>query len=238
MSLTWLSQHCPFPAPDQALEEPSGLLAAGADLSSQRLISAYRQGIFPWFMDDSPLLWWSPNPRCILSSKNYQPARSLRKAYRQEDWQLSVNRCFNATIQGCAAPRSYAADTWITPDMQAAYLRLHRLGWAHSIEVWRNDELVGGLYGVSVGRIFCAESMYSRCSNASKIAIWALMALGKQWSWDLVDAQMENPHLMQLGAELLPRADYLARLKTAVTFALPDWYLAESVLTQQGFRIR
>lgn len=238
MSLTWLSQHCPFPAPDQALEEPSGLLAAGADLSPQRLISAYRQGIFPWFMDDSPLLWWSPNPRCILSSTNYQPSRSLRKAYRQGNWHVSVNRCFKSIIQGCAAPRPYAADTWITPDMQAAYLRLHRLGWAHSIEVWRNNELVGGLYGISVGRIFCAESMYSRCSNASKVAIWALMTLAKQWSWDLVDAQMENPHLLQLGAELLPRADYLASLKIATTYALPNWHLAESILAQQGFRIR
>jgi len=238
MSLTWLSQHSPFPAPDQALEEPPGLLAAGGDLSTQRLINAYRQGIFPWYMDDSPLLWWSPDPRCVLNPAHYQPARSLRKAYRQAHWQISVNRCFKATIEGCAAPRSYADSTWITADMQAAYLRLHRLGWAHSIEIWRNDELVGGLYGVSVGRVFCAESMYSRCSNASKMAIWALMTLAKQWSWDMVDAQMENPHLLQLGAELLPRADYLDTLKTAVKYALPDWRLAESVLTQQGFRIR
>lgn len=238
MSLTWLSPNSPFPAPEQALEDPPGLLAVGGDLSPQRLISAYRQGIFPWFMDDSPLLWWSPDPRCILSSTHYQPARSLRKAHRQGNWQVSVNRCFLSTIKGCAAPRAYATDTWITPDMQEAYLRLHRLGWAHSIEVWCDNELVGGLYGVSVGKVFCAESMYSCCSNASKIAIWALMTLATAWSWEVVDAQMENPHLMQLGAELLPRADYLARLKAAVIFTLPDWRLAESVLMQQGFRIR
>ena len=184
MSLTWLSPNSPFPAPEQALEDPPGLLAVGGDLSPQRLISAYRQGIFPWFMDDSPLLWWSPDPRCILSSTHYQPARSLRKAHRQGNWQVSVNRCFLSTIKGCAA------------------------------------------------------SMYSRSSNASKIAIWALMTLATAWSWEVVDAQMENPHLMQLGAELLPRADYLARLKAAVIFTLPDWRLAESVLMQQGFRIR
>jgi leucyl/phenylalanyl-tRNA--protein transferase len=238
MSLTWLNQYSPFPAPNQALEDPPGLLAAGGDLSPQRLINAYRQGIFPWYMDDSPLLWWSPDPRCILDPSHYQPARSLRKAYRQANWSISVNRCFKATIEGCAGPRSNADGTWITADMQAAYLRLHRLGWTHSIEVWRTDELVGGLYGVSVGTAFCAESMYSRCSNASKMAIWALMTLAKQWSWCFVDTQMENPHLLQFGTELLPRDEYLARLNAAVANPLPDWRLAESALAQQGFCIR
>ncbi len=238
MSLTWLSAHSPFPAPTQALDDPPGLLAVGADLSPQRLLSAYQQGIFPWFMDDSPLLWWSPDPRCVFRPENYRPARSLVKAHRRLNWAISVNRCFKGIIAGCAAPRDYADSTWITPDMQAAYLALHRLGRAHSIEVWLDNQLVGGLYGIAIGRVFCAESMFSRCSNASKVAIWALMTLGRQWQWSLVDAQMENTHLMQLGAQLLPRADYLVTLKKASTFALADWRQAESILTTQGFQIR
>lgn len=235
--LPWLAGDSPFPDPSTARVDPPGLLAAGGDLSPQRLRAAYRNGIFPWSMPGAPLLWWSPDPRCVFRPADFRPSRSLRKALRQPGWQLSVDRAFAAVVAGCAAPRRDSDDTWITGDMAAAYERLHRLGEAHSVEVWRDGALVGGLYGVGCGRLFCAESMFSRVSNASKLALWALLDLARAWRLPLVDAQLENPHLLSLGADRLPRRHYLITLETVRDLPAPDWTTAEARLACAGFPV-
>lgn len=235
IQLPWLDQSLVFPTPEQALREPDGLLAAGGDLSPQRLLAAYRGGIFPWFSESDPILWWSPDPRCVFYPKNFTPSRSLRKSLRNTPWRTSVDHAFAAVIERCAAPRAYADDTWISDDIIAGYCALHASGHAHSIEVWHDDELVGGLYGVSVGGLFCGESMFSVKTDASKIAFWALMCIARDADWPVVDAQFENPHLMSLGADMVPRTTYLAHLEQARDLPGYDWAQAGAALQRAEF---
>ncbi|MBN2358545.1 MAG: leucyl/phenylalanyl-tRNA--protein transferase [Deltaproteobacteria bacterium] len=196
-----------FPPVTAALE--SGLLAAGGDLGQERLLYAYRHGIFPWYNEGDPIFWFSPDPRTVFVPDQLRISRSLRKRLRQRPYQVTVDRDFAAVIAGCAAPRARADGTWITDDMRAAYNALHRAGHAHSIECWQGGALVGGLYGVAVGKIFCGESMFSRRPDASKIALVHLCQLG----FALIDGQVPNPFLSQMGALEMPRGDYLALLE-------------------------
>ncbi len=200
-----------FPNPELALSEPNGLLAIGGDLSSERLLAAYRQGIFPWF-DEEPILWWSPDPRTILTVDSVHISTSLKKAIRQNDFEVRADENFTQVIQACAAPRKDANGTWITKEMQNAYIRLHELGYAHSIEVYSQETLVGGIYGISLGRLFFGESMFSRKTNASKIALVYLAEQLKQWNFEFIDCQMWSPHLASLGATTITRKVFLEKL--------------------------
>jgi leucyl/phenylalanyl-tRNA---protein transferase len=197
-----------FPDTVEALAEPDGLLAAGGDLTPERLLIAYRSGIFPWFSDGQPILWWAPDPRSILYPKRLKISRSLRKTLKREPFRLTVDRAFESVIRACAAPRGNQAGTWITDSMIEAYGTLHRHGHAHSIECWATNELVGGLYGVAIGRVFFGESMFSRTTDASKVAIVTLSRQLSQWGYQLIDCQVHNPHLASLGAETIPREDF------------------------------
>lgn len=213
-----------FPPADAALDEPNGLLAVGGDLSPKRLLQAYRHGIFPWFNDGDPICWWSPDPRCVFLTADWQPSRSLAKRLRQGRFRFSVDRCFTRVMEACAAPRHYADGTWIQPDFISNYTELHRQGHAHSIEAWNSrDELVGGLYGLNLGRLFFGESMFSRETNASKAAFAYLMQLCRYWDVPLVDGQVENDHLLSLGALLMPRREFLGWLEQAADLPAPDW---------------
>ncbi|HET7556458.1 MAG TPA: leucyl/phenylalanyl-tRNA--protein transferase [Rhodanobacteraceae bacterium] len=215
-----------FPDPAQALHDPNGLLAFGGDLSSQRLVAAYSQGIFPWYSEGDPLLWWSPDPRCVFATDGVHVSRRLRRTLKKSDWTLSMDRAFSRVMRECAAPRWHESGTWITGDMLAAYTRLHELGHAHSLEVWDGGALVGGIYGVGIGRMFSAESMFSRVTDASKAALVALCRTLHGWGFPLLDAQVPNPHLQRMGAIPIPREDYLRRLRTLVAQSGPaDWRL-------------
>lgn len=213
--LTWLQRDSlDFPQLNKALREPNGLLAAGGDLRPERLIQAYRHGCFPWFQDGQPILWWSPDPRTVLLPYELHVSRSLAKVLRQGRYQVSFDQAFADVIRACAAPRSYAAETWITSPMQDAYLELHRSGIAHSVEVWRDGELVGGLYGLAMGQLFFGESMFSRADNASKVGFATLVERLKAWGFVLIDCQMPTEHLLSLGARTISRdefARYLSR---------------------------
>lgn len=198
-----------FPDPRKALNDPNGLLAFGGDLSPRRLLAAYAQGIFPWFNEDEPLLWWSPDPRCVFHTDTLQPNRSLRRLLARVDWQVTVDRAFRDVVEACAAPRAGQSGTWIVPPMVEAYARLHTMGYAHSVEVWEHGRLVGGIYGIAVGRLFCGESMFSRESGGSRVAIMSLARLLRLWDFPWIDAQVTNPHLLSLGAVEYPRAQFL-----------------------------
>ncbi|WP_019626838.1 leucyl/phenylalanyl-tRNA--protein transferase [Thioalkalivibrio sp. ALJT] len=216
ITLPWLDpEHpeAPFPDPAHALVEPNGLLAAGGDLSVPRLLNAYRSGVFPWFEAGQPILWWSPDPRAVLEPRHFRLRRSLRKTLRNRGYTVSFDRAFEAVIHACAAPRDYADGTWITTSMQQAYIALHRSGHAHSVEVWDGPRLIGGLYGVAVGRLFCGESMFSRERDASKIALAWLSRHLVAWAWPLVDVQMETEHLRSLGSITLPRREFITRIR-------------------------
>jgi leucyl/phenylalanyl-tRNA---protein transferase len=207
------ARRCEFPSPSLALRDPNGLLALGGDLSTERLLAAYSSGVFPWFDDDrGPLLWWSPDPRAVLFPDDLHISRRLQRRIRAAGFTVTLDQAFKDVVAGCAAPRSRATGTWITGRMQRAYQRLHRAGYAHSIEVWREDSLIGGLYGVSLGRMFFGESMFSREPDASKVALTALMRQIEAWGFMLLDCQVMNPHLQSLGAREIPRSDFLARL--------------------------
>jgi leucyl/phenylalanyl-tRNA--protein transferase len=212
-----------FPPAHQALAEPDGLLAMGGDLSPERLVRAYRAGIFPWYSEDQPILWWSPDPRWVLYPERAVASRSMAKLLRQGRFAFSFDQAFAQVIAACSQPRAGAADTWITDEMQAAYGELHRLGVAHSVEAWQDGCLVGGLYGVAVGRVFFGESMFHRASNASKAAFLHLLACLRQWGYALVDCQVHTAHLQSLGAEPIPRTHFLQLLQG---------YCAESPLAQ------
>jgi leucyl/phenylalanyl-tRNA--protein transferase len=214
-TITWLSPHdAPewFPPPEQALEEPAGLLAAGGDLSPQRLIAAYRQGIFPWYSPGQPVLWWSPDPRAVLFPEEFRLTRSLAKTLRNGGFEPSMDRDFVGVIDGCAAPRPASPGTWITSEMRAAYLELHRLQHAHSIEIWRAGALTGGLYGVRLGGVFFGESMFSRARDASKAALAHLVAVCRRNSLTVIDCQLPSRHLASLGARTIPRVQFQALL--------------------------
>lgn len=204
--VVWLEDaSSPFPPVRSALQHPNGLLAAGGELSSARLISAYRQGIFPWFNPGEPILWWSPNPRCVVYPKDIHISKSLRKSIRRADVNVTFDQAFTQVIHACAEPRSYQQGTWISPEMIAAYTELHHQGFAHSVEVWDGNNLVGGLYGLSMGSLFFGESMFSKQTNASKIAFSFLCVQLQQWGFNLIDCQVHNEHLESLGAKLIER---------------------------------
>ena len=207
-----------FPAAERALAEPNGLLAVGGDLNTDWLVTAYQHGVFPWFDDDNgPLLWWSPDPRAVLFPEQLKVSRSLAKRSRNAGFQVTLDTVFSQVIEGCAEARARAdeqpAGTWITRNMIDAYVELHQLGLAHSVEVWLEGDLVGGLYGVSLGRMFFGESMFSRARDASKVALVSLCDQLRQWDYPLIDCQVSNPHLLSLGAVELPRTEFIAKIE-------------------------
>ena len=211
--LTWLKRDSlTFPPLTKALQEPNGLLAAGGDLSPDRLIEAYRHGCFPFFFKGQPLLWWSPDPRTVLFPEELHVSRSMAKLLRQQRYQVTFDRDFASVIRACAAPRSYVNDTWISTDIQNAYIELHERGYAHSVEVWDNGNLVGGLYGLAIGQLYFGESMFSRADNASKFGFITLAKQLQAWGFVMIDCQMPTEHLHSLGARSISRqqfADYL-----------------------------
>lgn len=214
-AITWLNPHDPpdaFPPVARAIREPDGLLAAGGDLSPARLQAAYRRGIFPWFSRGQPILWWSPDPRTILIPKKMKVSRSLGKSIRNSGFEIKLDTAFEAVMRACGDKELRSEGTWIGHDMCIAYGKLHQLGLAHSVEVWRGNELVGGLYGVALGHIFYGESMFSRARDASKVALKALCDELIHRNFELVDCQMATPHLMSLGAQLMPRREFTAIL--------------------------
>lgn len=225
LRVPWLGERpdSPFPHPSQSLTHPDGLLAVGGDLHPMRLISAYRAGIFPWFSEGEPPLWWSPDPRTVFRTDRVATSRRFRRSLRHCGWTITADTAFEAVIAACATvPREGQRGTWITADMQDAYVRLHRLGHAHSVEVWDGGELAGGIYGVAIGRMFFGESMFSARTGGSKVAIAALAHRLHAWGWPLMDAQVENPHLLSLGAQLWPRAEFLDAIATLVDEPFAD----------------
>ncbi|MDH4873755.1 leucyl/phenylalanyl-tRNA--protein transferase [Pseudomonas sp. BN515] len=212
--LTWLQRDAlDFPPLGRAMREPNGLLAAGGDLSPERLIKAYRHGCFPWYQEGQPILWWSPDPRTVLPPQEIHISRSLSKLMRQNRFRVTFDQAFPAVIEGCAEPRNYADGTWITSSMQSAYVELHRRGVAHSVEVWQDDKLVGGLYGLAMGKLFFGESMFSRVDNASKVGFATLVQHLHKWGFVLIDCQMPTQHLQSFGARTISREKFARYLQ-------------------------
>lgn len=208
----YLANHddvTPFPPVDCALDEPNGLLAVGGRLSSQRLLLAYRHGIFPWFSEGQPILWWSPNPRAVLFPEQFKISTSLRKTLRSNRFRVTFDCAFSRVIAACAAPRKAALGTWITQEMVQAYQHLHQQGYAHSVETWYQDQLVGGLYGIQLGKLFFGESMFSTQTDASKVALYELVQYALNNHLPLIDCQVPSAHLQSLGATTLPRQDFI-----------------------------
>ncbi len=203
-----------FPPVEQAEQEPDGLLAVGGDLSVPRLLNAYKSGIFPWYNEDQPILWWSPNPRTVLYPERLRVSRSLHRRMRTCGYTLTIDQAFHKVIATCAEPRKQQAETWISPEMQHAYVELFRHNHAHSIEVWDGNDLVGGLYGVAIGRVFFGESMFSRRNDASKIALVLLTKRLMAWGYRFIDCQIYSEHLSSMGAQEIQRADFCDLLAT------------------------
>lgn len=218
--IPWLGTDDRFPPVERALTEPNGLLAAGADLSVPRLLEAYQSGIFPWYSDGQPLLWWSPDPRMVLLPPELRISRTLKKRLAKGDYEMRADTCFEDVIRACAAPRPGQEGTWITEDMIAAYSALHRAGRAHSVETWFGGELAGGLYGVALGRMFFGESMFTRAPDASKIALAHFVRQLERWGYGMIDCQMTTAHLTRFGAREIPRAEFMRKLATLVNY--PD----------------
>jgi leucyl/phenylalanyl-tRNA---protein transferase len=215
MPVFTLSKRLTFPPPRLAIEE--GLLAVGGDLSVERLLLAYRSGIFPWYSKGEPILWWSPDPRLVLYPAELRISKSLSKVIKRQLFHITIDKSFDAVIQACAEiKRSYGEGTWITDEMKAAYCELHRRGYAHSVEAWQNKNLVGGLYGVAIGRAFFGESMFSQVSNASKVAFVALVEILKRLKFELIDCQVKTDHLIRFGAREIPRKKFLEQLEKAI----------------------
>lgn len=225
----WLDPGDPrqaFPPGHAALRDPNGLLAIGGDLSPRRVRQAYERGIFPWYDPNEPILWWCPDPRTVLPTDGMHVSRRLLRTILRADYAISFDRATEAVMLACAAPRRHGHGTWLGPEMRHAYLALHRLGFCHSIEVWRHGELVGGLYGIAIGRMFFGESMFSRENDCSKIALYWLCAQLRAWGMPLLDCQVGSPHLFRLGAVNLRRDDFLARLRPLVQApAVDHWRL-------------
>jgi leucyl/phenylalanyl-tRNA--protein transferase len=219
--LIWLERGDPFPPPEKALKDPNGLLCAGADLSSERLLAAYRRGIFPWYSGEEPILWWSPDPRMVLHCDELRISRSLAKSMRNKGFEARIDSAFPRVIAACAEPRKGDARTWLGADMRRAYLALHRLGYAHSFETWLDGELVGGLYGVAIGRMFYGESMFARATDASKVALVALVTELRSRGFPLVDCQQRTALLASLGAREIPRRQFLRRVAALVNYPEP-----------------
>jgi leucyl/phenylalanyl-tRNA--protein transferase len=221
--IPWLERDDPFPPLARALKHPNGLLAAGADLSPERLLAAYRQGIFPWYSKGEPILWWSPDPRMVLFPAELKISRSLAKTLRNGDYEVRFDSAFDAVVQGCASrggrPEPSDGGTWITGEMRAAYVRLHESGYAHSVETWIEGDLAGGLYGVAIGRMFYGESMFTRVRDASKVAMVHLVRHLQQQGYGMIDCQMHTRHLASLGAREIPRERFSLRLRELVDYA-------------------
>lgn len=216
----------PFPPLETALAKPNGLLVAGGDLSPQRLIEAYRHGIFPWFNADEPILWWSPDPRMVLLPSELKISRSLKKTLNKNNYEIRTDSAFSQVMQACAAPRKGRPGTWIHPEMISAYAALHEIGLAHSVETWVDDELVGGLYGISQGKMFFGESMFSHIPNASKIAFVHLVKQLQHWNFGMIDCQMKTAHLASFGAREISRTEFSQRLGELVDYPeqIGKWY--------------
>ena len=214
--IPFLGPEDPFPLVETALAEPDGLLAAGGGLSVRRLLDAYSRGIFPWFNEGDPILWWSPDPRMVLAPRDLHISRSLRRRLRRSDFTVTADTAFDAVLDACAAPRESDGGTWLVPAMRRAYGSLHRAGFAHSVEVWIGDVLAGGIYGVAIGRMFFGESMFSGRTGGSKIAMAYLAAQLDRWGFPLIDCQLETGHLVSLGASPMPRAQFLRQVERLV----------------------
>lgn len=223
--LTWIEPRQPLPPPESAIDD--GLLAAGRDLSVDRLLEAYREGIFPWYSQGQPVLWWSPDPRMVIFTDEFAPSRSLRRTLKRlsasRSWQVRLDTAFLSVIRACSAPRSGQDGTWITREILEAYLQLHRQGHAHSVEVWQDEHLIGGLYGVSIGRMFFGESMFTRVPDASKCAFASLISLLRRLEFTMVDCQQSTAHLSSLGAREISRAEFLSRVRRLRELPSPDW---------------
>jgi len=220
--IPWLDGDAPFPPLAQALAVPNGLLCAGGDLSPQRIVEAYRRGIFPWFSAGQPILWWSPDPRMVLFPAEFRISRSLRRSLRAARYEVRLDSAFPEVIRACAeTPRTGQPGTWITPEMQRAYRQLFELGVAHSVETWVEGRLVGGLYGMAIGRMFYGESMFAHATDASKIAAAHLARFLEGQGFGMIDCQMNTPHLASLGAREIPRRDFIVRLRELVVSETP-----------------
>lgn len=217
--IPWLRPGDDFPPLARALRDPNGLLAAGGDLSEKTLLKAYGRGIFPWFGDDDPILWWSPDPRMVLFPEELHVTRSMRKTLRTADFEVTADRDFRQVIMECRGPRHGVHDTWITPQMVEAYLDLHKAGYAHSVETWIDGKLAGGLYGVAIGHAFFGESMFTRVTDASKIALVTLTRQLLAWNFGIIDCQMRTEHLASFGAREIPRDEFAQRLVELVDYA-------------------
>jgi leucyl/phenylalanyl-tRNA--protein transferase len=217
--IPWLDDSGAFPAVDTALRRPNGLLAAGGDLSPERLLRAYRLGIFPWYSEGEPIMWWSPDPRMVLFPEELKVARSLSKIMRKPGYEIRADSAFAEVIDACSEPRPRQRGTWITRQMKQAYCRLHHLGVAHCVETWRDGELIGGLYGIALGRIFFGESMFSRASDAAKLALVALVRQLRDWQFGLIDCQMNTPLLASFGAREIPRSRFTDLVAELVNYA-------------------
>ena len=227
MTICWVEPGEALPDPSRALRDPNGLLAAGRDLGPERLVEAYRRGIFPWYSEGQPVLWWSPSPRMVLPLDEFVISRSLtktlRRLRREQRWQLALDTAFERVMRECAAPRPGQDGTWISEELLRAYVGLHRAGLAHSVEVWCEGELIGGLYGVSIGRMFFGESMFARRSDASKVALAALVRALKGAGFRVIDCQQNTRHLASLGAREISRGRFLQDVATMTSMPAPDW---------------
>lgn len=227
--IPFLGPADPFPPVEQALDNPEGLLAAGGSLTMKRLVDAYRCGIFPWFNEGDPILWWSPDPRTVLRPGHVHVSHSLKKRLKKAAYYVTCDRAFARVLDGCAAPRDGDSGTWLSPAMRRAYTSLHTAGLAHSVEVWMDGELAGGIYGVAIGRMFFGESMFARRTDASKIGIVVLAAQLDRWEFPLIDCQLETAHLMSLGAEHMSRRRFVTELASLVKQPAPSWRLDEDL---------
>ncbi len=224
--ITWLAESDPptaLPPSERALRDPNGLLAAGGALSPTWLVHAYRRGVFPWYGPGQPILWWTPDPRAVLVPDEFRISRSLARSIRNRGYRTTIDAAFGAVLAGCAAPRRDSPGTWLTAAMREAYLALHAVGLAHSIETWHEERLVGGIYGVALGRLFFGESMFARERDASKVALARLVGECRRHGVGLIDCQVPSSHLASLGSRCLPRSEFEARLQELVTAEPPAW---------------
>ncbi len=220
-----------FPPTSEALDDPNGLLAFGGNLSAATLITAYKRGIFPWYSEGDPILWWSPNPRTVFTPGDIHVSRKLGSQIRKADFAITLDHAFEQVINHCSEPRKQSADTWLIPEMRDAYINLHHQGFAHSIEIWQRGKLVAGLYGMALGKVFFGESMFSHVSNMSKIALYSLSEQLRLWGYALIDAQVASPHLFTMGAREIPRPEFEEILLNSIPEPpLPDkWLYSDSL---------
>ena len=218
--IPWIRGDAPFPPVAKALASPNGLLCAGGDLSPQRILTAYAHGIFPWFSEGDPILWWSPDPRMVLFPEELKVSRSMRKTIARRTYETRIDTSFRRVMEECAAPRDGQAGTWIVPEMIDAYTQLHQMGFAHSVESWQDGELVGGLYGMAIGRVFFGESMFARAPDASKVALVHLADRLRQADFAVIDCQQATAHLASLGAREIPRATFAQLLEESIQYPL------------------